>query len=990
MTPLQFLAEVLPSPGNGYYCAAELTTKKKQHVYGETLDEIAPKIADWSKRGYDTYFALGTFSTGDNRTKDNMCASQVLAVDLDCNHPKDIPDADGNIKPKSYASAKAAAHALKQFCDDTGLSGLGDPWLVHSGGGIHAYWPLDRVLEKDEWYPLARRFKELCNEKGLRIDNAVTGDASRVLRVFDSTNTGVKSGKAVREKTTVRFIADGDRFKVEDIDALLTAKGFSGEAKLPMSSSLVLAGQRPTSVNSLSPTAQALAGNSVTRFKTILLRTKSNNGCGQLAYYINNASDDGMEPLWRGLLSWTKCCIDGEKAGLWLSDMHPYAHDRMYQKLHEIKGPYSCEAMNDANPGVCGNCKFRGKITNPLIWGREVTAVTEESVVETDAAPNPDTVEFKVMRPAPPRGYAYGKQGGVFLERDEVDDQGNVTKRHIMLLPYDLFPIDILNKGGIHEVHFVAVRNRQTFEIVMPQKCIASKDDTIKHLASQNIVAAFSSSSDKNFFEYVRASVEKLSLERNPIMVPESYGWADDDSFVFASRIYKKNEKPLYVPMGLDNIVANTVPTGSLDKWREIVNMMIRRKLWKQLTIMLAGAGAPLMRFTGLFGVTLHAASSESGTGKSLALDAAASIWGHPVHYRTGAGTSPVAMQQRLGHLRSLPLITDEITSKNRQDFEWFPAFIFSMSEGRGKERMESGTNKERVNLSTWASFAIMSSNRPAIDYLAGARLHSSEGEMRRLIELQIDEKLSWEPEEIELIKNLQENYAVAGEILAQYLVDNVDYVRELVKRTVQQMYKEYNAPNDERFWMAGAGTIIAAGVLFNSQHGGLVDIPMKEIIECLRDVFNNQRKSLLGSKRTAEDVLNSYIQEYQGKLVVVKYGDSAGLAASFSDGSIVSKNTTRTEVMGRVEHGVTAGCVDFYIEERLLRAYCSNMSFSYATFKGQLERLFNVSYVQRKDLMAKTDGPHMRVAAMRISRRITETDDAVIVHAPVPVAVGG
>ena len=244
-TPLEFLAEVLPSPGNGYYCAVELTNKK-QHVFGETLEEIIPTIEKWSAKGFDTYFALGTFGTDENRTKDNMHACQLLAVDLDCNHPKDKPDDEGKIKPKSYPSAKAAAQALGEFCEATGLSALGDPWLVHSGGGVHAYWPLDRMLFKEDWYPLAKRFKEMCNAHGLKIDNAVTGDASRVLRVFDSTNTGIKNGKAVREATRVRFLSAGDRFAVDDLDAVLTAQGFGKEfVKQPTpASSLVLAGDR--------------------------------------------------------------------------------------------------------------------------------------------------------------------------------------------------------------------------------------------------------------------------------------------------------------------------------------------------------------------------------------------------------------------------------------------------------------------------------------------------------------------------------------------------------------------------------------------------------------------------------------------------------------------------------------------------------------------------------------------------------------------------
>ena len=100
-------------------------------------------------------------------------------------------------------------------------------------------------------------------------------------------------------------------------------------------------------------------------------------------------------------------------------------------------------------------------------------------------------------------------------------------------------------------------------------------------------------------------------------------------------------------------------------------------------------------------------------------------------------------MQQRLGLLQSLPLVTDEITAKNRKDSEWFPEFLLDMTEGRGKERMESGANKERLNLSIWQTVAIMSSNTHVVDYLTGSRKHSSEGEMRRVLEFVMDEELS-------------------------------------------------------------------------------------------------------------------------------------------------------------------------------------------------------------------------------------------------------
>ena len=160
-----------------------------------------------------------------------------------------------------------------------------------------------------------------------------------------------------------------------------------------------------------------------------------------------------------------------------------------------------------------------------------------------------------------------------------------------------------------------------------------SKDETAKSLASQNIVSAFGSGNDKNLADYVRACVEKMSTEKPPIEVPASYGWQEDDTFVFAGKIYAAHKAPTTVPMpGLENIVNNTQPTGTLDSFREFINLLIRKKMYGHLSVILMGAASPLMRFTGIYGLTVHCGSTESGTGKSLALEGAAAIWGHPVH----------------------------------------------------------------------------------------------------------------------------------------------------------------------------------------------------------------------------------------------------------------------------------------------------------------------------------------------------------------------
>lgn len=973
MEPLEFMAAVLPPPGNGRYCAVELTNKK-EHVYVEELDQLSGPINRWNEAKYDIYFALTTFGDINKREAANARMTKCIAIDVDCNHPKDIPDEKGVVKPKAYASARLAAQAIMTFTEEVGLAALGNPWLVASGGGVHAYWPLTEAVDISEWKPVAEAFKRLCVQKKLGIDPTVTGDAARVLRVPATTNRGFKGKKQVRGETSVRFMNEGDLFDLQDIRSLLERELVGtayAVAPTPPGGGLVLPGQRPA--KPASPSNVKLYANSITKFGNIFKATKQAKGCEQLRYYVEHADEDGMEPLWRAHLSIAQKCEDGEKAVVWLSSLHPYDEDRMRTKLAEIKGPYPCTKFDSENPGICPSCPNWGKITNPLALGRD-TAVSVQAKEVVIAEPTVSEEVRSVLRPEPPKGYAYGEHGGVFVLKDDEDADGNKVQRKIMIVPYDLFPVDILMTNREHTIHMVALRPDGGQTVTLPQKAVVSKDETLKSLANQNVMASFGSLNDNNLFYYIRASVEKMSMEKAPVRVPESYGWQKDDTFVYAGQIYSKG-KPVAVPMaGLENIVNNTQPTGSIEAWRTWVNLLIRHKMYDHLAIVLAGAGSPLMRFTGIYGMTYHCAARDSGTGKTLALEGAASVWGHPTHYRTGKSTSMVAMQQRLGLLNSLPLVTDEITSKNRETPNWFSEFLLDMTEGRGKERMESGANKERINNSTWMANSIMSSNTYVVDSLTGLRKVGSEGEMRRLLEFRMNETRSWSHAEVEILRSLSSNYGVAGHLLADFYAKNVDMLKTFVPEIVERMYDEYGATNDERFWMASIGANIAAGILMSDNHAGIANFPLEHIIEAYRKRIEYQRIVIKSNKRTAEDVLNEFIRENISRFVIVNYGVAGGVLAEMGDGAMVGKNTTRNEVHGRVENGLTVGYSDFYLEERVLKTFCSTMNFGYAEFKEQLEKLFVVQYLPRKDLTAKTGAPAMRTSVIKITRPVDET----------------
>ena len=957
----ELLSAVLPSAGQ--YCVCELT-KKKAHVFTESIEEVLTSAEKWAAAKCDVYFALASFKEAGSRLAANAEYMRSFFMDFDVSEAPSEKKAD-----KVYLSRDEALAALGTFLGESGLGELGQPWVVSSGGGFHVYWPLTDNVPVGMWKPAAEALKRLAHKHKMRIDYTVPADAARVLRVPGTSNYKFTPAAPVTLESV------GDVFSFEDIKALIGSN--LGAVEAYSAPEISIPGKRPTS---MSASSVKLIENSETRFKDILVKTKAGTGCGQLQYYVDNAAEEGMEPLWRGWLSIAQKCSDGAKAARWLSGLHPYTDERMHKKLAEIKGPYPCVKLDSENPGICEACPHWGKITNPLMLGRVVltdNTAKEIPVVAPPVAP-PAPPAPSNLRPTPPRGFSYGRNGGIFRDVEKQDENKKNVTVQVLVLPYDLFVVDILqNPGGEHTIHLIAQRPTGTVQVTLPQRAVVSKDDTCKTLAEQNIVAAIGAGNDVNLFAYVRACVEEASASRHTVQVPSSYGWQPDGSFVHNEHIYGPSMPKRRVPMSeLSNINKSTQPQGSIDNWRAYNRLLIKRGMHDILAMGMVGFGAPLMRFTGFYGMTFHLGSTESGTGKSMALELAASVWGHPVHYRVGKKTSDVAMQQRLGMLNSLPLICDEITDKNRKDFEWFPSFLFDMTEGRGKERMESGANKERLNLSTWQSLALMSSNTHVVDYLTGARKHSSEGELRRLLEMTMDVPLAWEQHELDVIKSLKDNFGVAGPIFAQWLVDNEEIARDVVEKTHAWLYKEYMATNDERFWVAGAAALVSGAILCGKQYAGIQDYPVRAIVDEVGKLITNARRNVRASVRNAEDILNAFTRDNYGKFVVVR-AINGSLAATIGDNGVVDESITRSQIFGRVEHGVQPGYVVYVVEEQLLKAHCSAMSFGYADFKTQIGKLYKVSYGKR-DLMLKTKGPQMRVNCIVVTRVIEdETADA-------------
>ncbi len=125
--------------------------------------------------------------------------------------------------------------------------------------------------------------------------------------------------------------------------------------------------------------------------------------------------------------------------------------------------------------------------------------------------------------------------------------------------------------------------------------------------------------------------------------------------------------------------------------------------------------------------------------------------------------------------------------------------------------------------------------------------------------------------------------------------------------------------------------------------------------------------------------MLNAFIRDNYGYFVVLRVDpEKKELLAHLGSGQAIDQSITRNKVMGRVEHQVSkVGHVEFFIEEQVIKAHCVAMSFGYDRFKQQIAGTPGyVVQFMRKDMMARTKGPQMRVRALSLSRPVSADDD--------------
>ena len=896
METQQFLESVLGD--DGYYCifAARASDERKVQKFYDNLDAAIHAAHNLDAEGYDAYFALGTFDQAGSRKVPNVKQLRSFFLDLDCGPTKD------------YATQSEALAALRSFCKELKLP---RPTLVNSGRGIHVYWPLVAPVSRETWVPVAEQFKRMCTKHGMRNDPAVPADAARVLRMPSThnykTDPPAPVGLVGEAGAPVEFDVFRDLMGGDEDTILLPPKKYVPQQQDAM--------------------MQALSGSFVSRFKTILIKTMTGTGCEQLKEVINNQPNIS-EPLWRAGLSIAKFCVDGGKAIHKISSKHPeYTFEGTEEKVDQIKGPYLCARFDEYRAGVCRECKHWGAIKSPISLGREVQEADEsDNIVIEKPLGVTGATPIRYTIPKYPHPFFRGKNGGVFKHSKNAEGED----KDVLVYFNDLYVIRRVKDPEVGEslVMRLHLPKDGVREFTLPLTAVGTKDEFRKYLAAQGVAVL----NVQELMEYTMRWVNELQFNSEADEASRQFGWKDDkhESFVIGNmEIYKDRvevSSPSAATVGLFPIFK---AKGTLEKWKQTIEFYNQPNMELHQFMFGLSLGSVLMEFQPINAAAFHAWSKGSGLGKTTAMYAGASIWGDPDLLVMQERDTFNSKMNRAEVYKNIVCYMDEMTNTKPQDLsDW----AYQLPSGLQRNRMGPKGNVERVRGKPWKTLFGTTGNTSMLERIALFKA-LPQAEAQRVLEYRVEPvKFATKTETDVFSADIKDNFGHAGVIYIQYILNNLDAVKELAMTVQRKLDAASSLSAENRYWSALASRTIAGLMLLKK--AGLITWQIAPIVQWIVKVMAEAKVMVSEMSVDVEAQLTDYMAENYNNMLRIKSTDDARNTAGSLDKIIVPEGSPRGHFVARYEYDLKK----LYLLPKPLKAWCGKQQINYAGFVDGLK----------------------------------------------------
>lgn len=843
-----FLSHVLPD--EGYKCATVLTGKRRYNQFFDSISALAAFVAARDAQGETVYHACAAFKVPQSdpretprnqrtmgRTAHNAACAQSLWLDVDAG------------PSKAYTTAAAAYVALVSFCARIGLPA---PTVVGSGSGLHAYFALVEPALPGTWLAYATCLKQLAAREGFHCDPARTSDISSILRTPGTHNrkhgavevwcTGLEGPYELSELGEVHAA----------VSTLQPIASHTSPPRLPQAATLSVADAAANIYANEPGDPDAIA-----------------QGCRQLGLLKQHAGQI-PEPAWYAGISVLAHAGSFEAAHEWSAGHPNYTTSETDDRLDRALqfGPTTCKHFEKINPHGCAGCLHYGKITSPIQLGRNTAPV--QSLAPSSSSGHGHTAKPADLQCLPPQfpsapfGFTINAHGLLFQTETQGKPSTEVVSRHPLYL-------DAIQTGEITPDSFSLcfkhhLPQEEVKTIVIPAKTFFSSQG-MSEMSGRGAVIH-----DHDLFrKYTREAMDMWHHQNRLQMRYDQFGWKSDEAaFLYGTRLY--SAASIDDVAGADELRTRSQylgPTkhGSLAKWSAAANTLFAQGCEPHSFALLCSFAAPLMRFHagGEGGAIVSLVSDQSGSGKTTALEAAASVWGRLRGTQLTDDDTRVSKGLTLGVLGNLPCIYDEL---HNRDPEMIRQFVMMFTNGRDKQR---GTSDGRLIYSKaeWQTILINASNLSLVDTLSS--MEGTDAPAFRVLEFVAALPAGLESKGDELRRVLDANSGHAGDAYLKVLLQpaTLSYIKQAMPEWTAELWKRTGLRPEHRFWVRTLASVIAAGVLV--RHAGILDFSMQRITDWATAVLcERSGDNTITGSRTASSILSEYFHANINNMLVM------------------------------------------------------------------------------------------------------------------------
>lgn len=323
--------------------------------------------------------------------------------------------------------------------------------------------------------------------------------------------------------------------------------------------------------------------------------------------------------------------------------------------------------------------------------------------------------------------------------------------------PHPILPVERLvniDTGGEKLKLAFCKGDRRWREVIAEKKVLAS-NTSILGLADSGI--AVTSENSRALVKYI-SDLENLNFD----LIPEK------KSVARLGHIEGEGFSPYVEGLVFDgdlnfrSIFESIKSAGSRQAWLDLARSLRQGNVMARI-VLAASFASPLVNPCGSLPFFVHLWGGESGTGKTVALMLAASVWANPEmgRYIQTFNSTVVGREKLAAFLNHLPLIVDELQlakdSRGKLAFD-----VYALAEGVGRTRGNKNGGIDRTP--TWHNCIITSGETPITNSNAGA------GAINRVIEIEC----------LSSRKIIEDGHATAGIVRKNYGFAGREFVERL------------------------------------------------------------------------------------------------------------------------------------------------------------------------------------------------------------------